>query len=44
MVKFYVFGKGLKEDVEDRYYRYLTDSGTTLPDLIKIQTVLVCSL
>ena len=44
MVKFYVFGKGLKEDVEDRYYRYLTDATTTLPDLTKIQTALVCSL
>jgi tetratricopeptide (TPR) repeat protein len=44
MVKFYVFGKGLKEDVEDRYYRYLTDVTTTLPDLTKIQTALVCSL
>jgi tetratricopeptide (TPR) repeat protein len=44
MVKFYVFGKGLKEDVQDRYYRYLTDSETTQPDSIKIQTVLICSL
>jgi tetratricopeptide (TPR) repeat protein len=44
MVKFYVFGKGLEEDVEDRYYRYLTDVTTTLPDLTKIQTALVCSL
>jgi tetratricopeptide (TPR) repeat protein len=44
MVKFYVLGKGLKEDVEDRYYRYLTDVTTTLPDLTKIQTALVCSL
>jgi tetratricopeptide (TPR) repeat protein len=44
MVKFYVLGKGLKEDVEDRYYRYLTDPTTTHPDLEKIQTILVCSL
>ncbi len=44
MVKFYVIGKGLKEDVEDRYYRYLTDVTTTLPHLTKIQTVLICSL
>ncbi len=44
MVKFYVFGAGLKVDVQDRYYRYLTDMATTQPDSIKIQTVLVCSL
>ena len=44
MVKFYVIGKGLKEDVEDRYYRYLTDVTTTLPDLAKIQTAIMCSL
>jgi tetratricopeptide (TPR) repeat protein len=44
MVKFYVIGKGLKEDVEDRYYRYLTDVATTLPDLAKIQTAIMCSL
>ena len=44
MVKFYVLGKGLKEDVEDRYYRYLTDVTTTLPDLTRIQTVIICSL
>ena len=45
MVKFNIFGKGLKEDVEDRYYRYITDgSDTQQPDLGKIQTILVCSL
>jgi tetratricopeptide (TPR) repeat protein len=44
MVKFYVLGKGLVEDVQDRYYRYLTDVTTTLPDSTKIQTALVCSL
>ena len=45
MVKFNIFGKGLKEDVEDRYYRYITDgSDTEQPDLGKIQTILVCSL
>ena len=45
MVKFNISGKGLKEDVEDRYYRYITDgSDTQQPDLGKIQTTLVCSL
>ena len=43
MVKFYVIGKGLREDVEDRYYRYLVDATTTQPDSTKIQT-LICSL
>ena len=44
MVKFYFFGNGLKEDIEDRYYRYLIDVATNQPDLKKIQTVLICSL
>jgi tetratricopeptide (TPR) repeat protein len=44
MVKFYVFGKGLEEDVEDRYYRYLFDPSTSQPDISKIQTILICSL
>ena len=45
MVKFYVFGKGLKEDVEDRYYRYLTYVPTAVQsDLTRIQTALICSL
>ena len=44
MVKFSVLGKGLKEDVEDRYYRYLINDTTSLPDLTKIQTALICSL
>ncbi|MGC2427770.1 MAG: hypothetical protein WA421_12100, partial [Nitrososphaeraceae archaeon] len=44
MAKFYFFGNGLKEDIEDRYYRYLTDVADNQPDLKKIQTVLICSL
>jgi tetratricopeptide (TPR) repeat protein len=44
MVKFYVFGRGLEEDVKDRYYRYLNDQVTMQPDSIKIQTMLICSL
>ena len=44
MVKFYVFGRGLEEDVKDRYYRYLNDQVTMQPDLIKIQSMLICSL
>ncbi len=47
MVKFYVLGKGLDEDVKDRYYRYLFDtssSSSLQPDLAKIKTVLICSL
>ena len=35
MVKFYFFGNGLKEDIEDRYYRYLIDVATNQPDLKK---------
>jgi hypothetical protein len=37
MVKFAVIGKGLEEDVKERYYRYLTDPSS-------MQTMLVCSL
>ena len=44
MVKFYVFGKGLEEDVQDRYYRYLFDQSTSQNDIIKIRTMIVCSL
>jgi tetratricopeptide (TPR) repeat protein len=44
MVKFYVFGRGLEEDVKDRYYRYLNDQFTMQPDSTKIQTTLICSL
>jgi tetratricopeptide (TPR) repeat protein len=44
MVKFFFFGNGLREDIEDRYYRYLTDVATNQPDLKKIQTMLICSL
>lgn len=44
MVKFYVLGKGLDADVKDRYYRYLSDTSTLQPDLVKIKTVLICSL
>ncbi len=44
MVKFYVFGKGLEEDVQDRYYRYIVDRSTSQPDTSTIQTMLVCSL
>jgi tetratricopeptide (TPR) repeat protein len=44
MVKFYVFGKGLEEDVQDRYYRYLFDQSTSQNDIIRTQTMLVCSL
>ncbi len=43
-VRFYVFGKGLGEDVEDRYYRYLFDQSTSQPDISKIQTMFVRSL
>jgi len=44
MVKFYVLGKGLEEDVKDRYYRYLVDPLTTQPDLEKINAILICIL
>ena len=44
MVKFYVLGRGLEEDVKDRYYRYLIDPQTAQPDLAKINTVIICSL
>jgi tetratricopeptide (TPR) repeat protein len=44
MVKFYVLGKGLGEDVKERYYRYLTDPMSMQPDPIKIQTMIICSL
>ena len=47
MVKFYVFGKGLEEDVEDRYYRYLTYVPTAVEqqsDLTRIQAMLICAL
>jgi hypothetical protein len=37
MVKFAVIGKGLEEDVKERYDRYLTDP-------MSMQTMLVCSL
>ena len=44
MVKFYVFGKGLLEDVRERYDRYLFNSVTMQHDSEKIQTIIVCSL
>ena len=45
MVKFAVFGKGLREDVEDRYGRYLlVDTNREKPDSNRIRTVIVCSL
>ncbi len=44
MVKFYVLGRGLEEDVKDRYFRYLINPQTAQPDLAKINTVLVCIL
>jgi tetratricopeptide (TPR) repeat protein len=47
MVKFYIFGKGLEEDVEDRYYRYLTDPPTVTEQqssLTRIQVMLICAL
>ena len=45
MVKFSVFGKGLREDVEDRYGRYLlVDTDREKPDSNRIRTVIVCSL
>ncbi len=44
MVKFYVLGRGLEEDVKDRYFRYLIDPQTAQPDLAKINTVLICIL
>jgi len=44
MVKFYVFGKGLQEDVEDRYYRYLFNQSTSQPEIKKIQVMLICSI
>lgn len=37
MVKFAVNGKGLEEDVKERYDRYLTDP-------MSVQTMLICSL
>jgi len=44
MVKFLVFGKGLQEDVEDRYYRYLFNQSTSQPEIKKIQVMLICSI
>jgi len=44
MVKFLVFGKGLREDVEDRYYRYLFNQSTSQPEIKKIQVMLICSI
>ncbi len=45
MVKFSVFGKGLREDVEDRYGRYLlVDANREKPDSNRIRTVIICSL
>ena len=41
MVKFAVFGKGLREDVEDRYGRYLlVDANREKPDSNRIRTVI----
>ncbi len=45
MVKFAVVGKGLREDVEDRYGRYLlADANREKPDRNRICTVIICSL
>jgi hypothetical protein len=43
MVKFAVFGKGLKVDVKQRYDRFLYDQNEDKQSL-KTQTALVCSL
>jgi tetratricopeptide (TPR) repeat protein len=44
LVKFAVFQEGLRNDVEKRYINYLNDRKTQMPDALKIQTALVCSL
>ena len=44
MVKFFLLGKGLREDVENRYKFYLFDSETKKPIGENIQTMLICAL
>ena len=44
MVKFFLLGKGLREDVENKYKFYLFDSETKKPIGDNIQTMLVCAL
>ena len=45
MVKFSVFGKGLRSDVERRYENYLSDAEQSEEAYeMKITTMLVCSL
>ena len=41
MVKFFLLGKGLREDVENRYKYYLLDSETKKPIVENIQTMLI---
>jgi tetratricopeptide (TPR) repeat protein len=44
LVKFHVLGKGLKEDVRDRYYRYLDNDSSGSSSLANTKTMLVGSL
>ena len=44
MVKFFLLGKGLREDVENRYKFYLFDSETNKPIGENIKTMLICAL
>ena len=46
MVKFFLLGKGLRDDVEDRYRRYLYNSEIKPPKPIaeNIQTMIICAL
>lgn len=44
IVKFAVFTEGLRKDVDDRYDKYMRDPISRLPDSLKIQTAIVCSL
>ncbi len=44
MVKFFLLGKGLREDVENKYKFYLFDLETKKPVGENIQTMLICAL
>jgi len=44
MVKFFLLGKGLREDVEKRYKFYLFNSETKKPIAENIRTIFICAL
>jgi tetratricopeptide (TPR) repeat protein len=44
MIKFFLLGKSLREDVEHKYKLYLFDSETKKPKGENIQTMLICAL